>query len=325
MSTDLAARTRTADVALVTVASVIVAAVVARPLIHDLVGRPAVANFATIFVAIVLQSVPFLALGVTVSAAIGTFVPPGLLPRLLPKRPAAAVPVGALAGVALPGCECGSVPIARRLVDRGAPAAAALAFLLSAPAINPVVLVATAVAFPGQPEMVLGRFLASLLAAATVGWVWVRMGRDDLLLARKDPHVHADSRALAFVQIAQHDFLNAGGFLIIGAAIAAAFQTVIPREVLTTVSGNGVLAVLALAVLAVLMAICSEADAFIAASLKQFSPTAQLAFMTVGPMVDVKLIALQVGTFGRGFAARFAPLTFVVATASAGLIGWLLL
>jgi uncharacterized membrane protein YraQ (UPF0718 family) len=50
-----------------------------------------------------------------------------------------------------------------------------------------------------------------------------------------------------------------------------------------------------------------------------------LAFLVVGPMVDVKLIALQVGTFGRRFTMRFAPLTFVTAVASAGLIGWWLL
>ena len=185
VTTATTTRARATDLGLIVVAGVILAAAVARPAIHDLVAKPAVANFATVFVAIVLQAVPFLALGVTVSAAIGTFVPPGLLPRLLPKHPAAAVPVGAVAGVALPGCECGSVPIARRLIDRGAPGAAALAFLLAAPAINPVVLVATAVAFPGRPEMVVARFAASLLAAVTVGWIWIRLGRDDLLLARR--------------------------------------------------------------------------------------------------------------------------------------------
>ncbi len=82
---------------------------------------------------------------------------------------------------------------------------------------------------------------------------------------------------------------------------------------------------LALAGLAVVMAICSEADAFVAASLTQFSLTARLAFMVVGPMVDVKLIALQVGTFGRGFALRFAPLTLAVAMVSSAVVGrWLL-
>jgi uncharacterized protein len=325
VTTGTTTRSRPADVGLVVVATVIVAAAVARPMIHDLVARPAVANFATVFVAIVLQAVPFLALGVTVSAAIGTFVPPGLLARLLPKQPALAVPLGAIAGTALPGCECGSVPIARRLVDRGAPSAAALAYLLSAPAINPVVLVATAVAFPGRPEMVVGRFAAGLMAATVVGWVWAKLGRDDLLVSRRSPHIHAGTKSAAFLQIAQHDFLNAGGFLIIGAATAAALQTVVPRSILTSLSGNEVVAVLALAGLAVVMAICSEADAFIAASLRQFSPTAQLAFMTVGPMVDVKLIALQVGVFSRSFAVRFAPLTLVVATCSAAVVGtWLL-
>jgi len=305
---------------------VILAAAVARPVIHDLVAQPAIANFATIFVAIALQAVPFLALGVTISAAIGTFVPPSFLARALPARPALAVPVASLAGAVLPGCECGSVPIARRLVDRGASAAAALSFLLSAPAINPVVLVATAVAFPGRPEMVLGRFLASLLAASVVGWVWARTGRDELLRSRRNIHAHeGGSKSATFAGLAQHDFLNAGGFLMIGAATAATLQTIVPKSVLNGVANNGVGSVLALAALAVIMAICSEADAFVAASLKQFSPTAQLTFMVVGPMVDVKLVALQAGTFSRGFAMRFAPLTLVVATASASLVGWWLL
>jgi uncharacterized protein len=100
---------------------------------------------------------------------------------------------------------------------------------------------------------------------------------------------------------------------------------VVPRDVLNAVAGNEVLSVLALAALAVVMAICSEADAFIAASLTQFSLTARLAFMVVGPMVDVKLIALQAGTFSGRFAARFAPLTFAAAVGSSVLIGWLFL
>jgi uncharacterized protein len=83
--------------------------------------------------------------------------------------------------------------------------------------------------------------------------------------------------------------------------------------------------VLVLAGLAVLMAICSEADAFVAASLTQFSLTSRLAFMVVGPMVDVKLIAMQAGTFGGRFALRFAPLTFAAAVASSILVGWWLL
>jgi uncharacterized protein len=307
------------------VAGVVVLAALFRPVLRGWLDQPGVANWATVFVAIALQAVPFLALGVTVSAAIATFVPPTLLPRLLPGRGAAAVPVAALAGAVLPGCECGSVPIARRLIDRGAPAAAALAFLLAAPAINPVVLVATAVAFPGRPEMVAGRFAASLLASVLVGWCWLRIGRGDLLLARRRSHEHEGTRSEVFLATASHDFLSAGGFLIIGAAAAATLQTVVPRSLLDGLAGTGPAALLVLGLLAVAMAICSEADAFVAASLKQFSPSAQLAFMVVGPMVDLKLVALQAGTFGRAFALRFAPLTFLAAVSSAALIGWWLL
>ncbi|MDT4984523.1 MAG: uncharacterized protein QOF95_2013 [Pseudonocardiales bacterium] len=307
------------------VAVVVVLAAVFRPVLSNLLDKPAIANWATVFVAITLQAVPFLVLGVTISAAIAAYVPPTLLTRLLPSRGQAAVPVAALAGALLPGCECGSVPIARRLIDRGAPTAAALAFLLAAPAINPVVLVATAVAFPGRPEMVAARFLASLLASVLVGWCWLRIGRTDLLRSRHRSHEHEGTRREVLLAAASHDFLSAGGFLIIGAATAATLQTVVPRTVLDHLAGSGALALLALGVLAVIMAICSEADAFIAASLRQFSATAQLAFMVVGPMVDVKLVALQAGTFGRAFTIRFAPLTFAAALGSAALVGWWLL
>jgi uncharacterized membrane protein YraQ (UPF0718 family) len=305
---------------------VVALAALARPLLQHLLDRPAVAQWATIFVAIAVQAMPFLVLGISVSAAIAAFVPPGFLPRMLPERPVLAVPVAAAAGAALPGCECGSVPIAGRLVARGAPPAAALAFLLSAPAINPVVLVSTAVAFPGKPEVVGARLLASFAAAVVVGLVWSRIGREHLLeRVRRRHHEHEGSRLRVLVLTAQHDLLSAGGFLIIGAATAATLQTVVPRSVLDTVAGHDLVAVLVLALLAVVMAICSEADAFVAASLTQFSLTARLAFMVVGPMVDVKLIALQAGTFGRAFTVRFAPLTLLVAVLSSIAVGWWLL
>ena len=318
-------RARRGDAGIAVVVLVIVAAAVLRPLLEDLLDKPAVAHWATIFVSIAVQAMPFLVLGISVSAAIAAFVPADFLPRLLPDRPVLAVPMAAVAGAALPGCECGSVPIAGRLVARGAPAAAALTFLLSAPAINPVVLVATAVAFPGRPEVVAARLLASLLAATVVGMVWARFGRDALLDRARKSHSHGGTRLSVLAGTAQHDLLQAGGFLIVGAATAATLQTVVPRSILDAVAGSGVLAVLALAGLAVIMAICSEADAFVAASLTQFSLNARLAFMVVGPMVDVKLIALQAGTFGSRFALRFAPLTFVVAVGSSVLVGWWLL
>jgi len=92
-----------------------------------LVGSdPALQTWATIFVAIVLQAVPFLVLGTLLSAAIATFVPPEAVARIVPRRRLLAVPVAALAGATLPTCECTSVPIAGRMIATGFPVSAAL-------------------------------------------------------------------------------------------------------------------------------------------------------------------------------------------------------
>lgn len=303
----------------------LVAVVVFRGQLTGLVsGHPAISTWFTVLVSISLQALPFLVLGVVLSACIATFVPPAVLTRCLPRNPALAVPVAALSGVALPGCECASVPIAGSLVSRGVRPAIALTFLLAAPAINPVVLVSTSVAFAGQPQVVLARFLGSLVTAVVVGWVWLRLGRDSLI-RMPTRHTAAKSRLGSFVAEARHDLLHAGGFLVLGAAFAATINVVVPRSWLDTLGGNLIVSVLVLAVFAVIVAICSEADAFVAASLTQFPLTARLVFMVVGPVIDVKLFSMQVGTFGRRFATRFAPLTLIVAVVVATAVGTVLL
>jgi uncharacterized membrane protein YraQ (UPF0718 family) len=283
----------------------------------------ALRSWSTIFVAIFIQALPFLVGGVLLAAAISVLISERVLERVVPRSPAAAVPIAAMAGVALPGCECASVPIAGSLVRRGVTPAAALTFLLAAPAINPVVLISTAVAFPGQPRIVIARFLASLLTATTIGWWWA-LRRGELAL-RTPPASEHSHRGRAFLATVQHDFLHTAGFLVAGAAIAAAVGTFVPSTWMDSLAEQALLSVAVLGLFAVVVAMCSEADAFVAASLTAFSDTAKLAFMVVGPAVDVKLAAMQAGQFGTAFAVRFAPLTFLVAVVVASLTGWWLL
>ncbi|MFF1406328.1 permease [Streptomyces sp. NPDC058294] len=304
---------------------VLLGAVLAQSPIRGLLGTPLMQSWMTVFVAVTVQALPFLVLGVLLSAAIAVFVPASFFARALPRRPALAIPVAGLAGAVLPGCECASVPVAGALVRRGVTPAAALAFLLSAPAINPVVLTATAIAFPGHPEMVLARFAASLLVACAMGWLWQRLGRADWLRPPAHGAHEGATRGEAFWDAARHDVMHAGGFLVLGATAAATLKAAVPATWLREAAGNPVVSVLALAVLAVLLSICSEADAFVAASLTQFSPTAKLVFLVVGPMIDLKLFAMQAGTFGRTFALRFAPATFALAVTGAVLTGTVLL
>jgi uncharacterized protein len=158
-----------------------------------------------------------------------------------------------------------------------------------------------------------------------MGWLWLRLGRTDWIRLPHRPDLDDMSRGRAFWAASRHDVMHAGGFLVLGAAAAATINVIVPEAWLQTLADNPVLSVLALAVLAVLLSICSEADAFVAASLSQFSLTSRLVFLVVGPMVDLKLISMQTGVFGRRFAARFAPATFVIAIVIGTAVGSVLL
>jgi len=290
-------------------------------------GNAALATAGTVFCGVFVQALPFLGLGVLVSGLIAVFVPPERLVRWLPRRSATAVLAAGLAGAALPGCECGSVPVARRLFgEGGAAGAAALTFMLAAPAINPVVVVATAVAFPGQPKVVMARVVASLLTAVVMGWLWSRWGRADWITRRPAPHPPvSESKWLVFCEVARQDFLQAAAYLVVGAAAAAALHVLVPPQIFEHVGAHLFLGVTVMAALAVTLAVCSEADAFVASSVTLVPLVPRLVFMVVGPAVDVKLLAMQSGAFGRAFAARFAPATLVVAIVAATLVGVLLL
>lgn len=299
--------------------AILVLALVGQKWLIQLLDVPALRTGATVFVAVCVQALPFLVLGVLFSGAIAAFVSPALLQRLLPRNAAMSVPVAGVAGVALPGCECASVPIARRLMQQGVPQGAALAFLLAAPAVNPVVLVATAVAFPGRPEMVAARFAGSLATAVVMGWLWTKAGRAEWMAERVLRKTHPDpdaSRWSVFAETARHDLVGAGGFLVVGGLTAAVFNVLVPQSWLVSLGGQLVLAVVVLALLAVVLALCSQADAFVAASMSALPLLPRLVFLVVGPAVDVKLIALYGGTFGRRFVVRFAPAAFVVAIAA---------
>jgi hypothetical protein len=306
-------------------AGLLVLLVVLRGPLSGLVSGARAQAWTTVFVSVLVQAVPFLVFGVVLSAVIAVFVPRSFWARALPRHPALAVPAASAAGVVLPGCECGSVPIAGSLIRRGVTPAAALAFLLAAPAINPIVLTATAVAFPDDPMVVVARGLASLVVAVVMGWLWLRLGRSEWIRLPARPDLAGASRRRAFWAACRHDVTHAGGFLVLGAAAAATINVLVPEAWLQSVAGRPVLSVLALAALAVLLSICSEADAFVAASLSQFSLTSRLVFLVVGPMVDLKLIAMQAGAFGRRFAVRFAPATFVVAVTAGSIAGVVLL
>lgn len=295
----------------------------------DLGGAAWAQNFLVVFSSLLVEALPFILLGALVSALIEVFVPVSAFERLAGIPRPLQLPVAGMAGFAFPVCECGSVPVARRLAAKGLSPSAAITFMLAAPILNPVVIASTVVAYRGRASfwtMVLGRAGLGLIVAIAVGWVLGGRSKEELLRPRPDetaPPPAPDGRApareprwKAFFEHLGGDFLFMGRFLIVGAAVAAGVQTFLPQAALDGLAGLPVLSLVTMMALAFMLSLCSESDAFVAASFVQFTPAAQLAFLVFGPMVDLKLGALYMGTFTRGFTR-----TLVVTVAAVTLVG----
>lgn len=274
-----------------------------------------ISNFVLVFLAVAVEALPFVLLGAAVSAGIAVFVSDRAFGRIsrLPVR--LQMPAAIAGSLAFPVCECGSVPVARRLLLRGMHPSAALTFMLAAPVLNPVVLFSTYVAYQGRaaPEMVIGRAGVGMIVAVVAG---LAIGRrsERLLSSRSQEHEHGhdhshESRGKAFVGHLTGDLFFMGKFVVAGAALAAMMQTAVPRSVIEGVTTAPQLAALLLMGFAFLLSLCSEADAFVAISFTDFPLSSQLAFLTFGPVIDIKLALLYAATFGWAFVGRITAVT----------------
>jgi uncharacterized membrane protein YraQ (UPF0718 family) len=271
-------------------------------------------TFVTIFLGIFIEAAPFLLAGSIVSGFIAVFVDQSMLDRYLPKRALPAVFSGALLGLAFPVCECGVVPVTRRLYEKGLPVSIGVTFLLAAPVINPIVLLSTYAAF-GWGPILWGRVLCSILVAATVGLIFHLAQPREVLLPRvsaahADACCHVDhtqtapgpwrARVQQSLITAGDDFLDMARYLIAGSLLAAAMQTLVPQAALLAIGQGPLVSVLAMQALAFVLSICSTVDAFVALAFSgAFTTGSILAFLTFGPMVDIKSSLMFLGVFQR--------------------------
>lgn len=174
-------------------------------------------------------------------------------------------------------------------------------------------LLSTYVAFRNDLLMVLGRVALVAVPAVCIGWVLSEIPAQKLLLKSAQPEQphdccpacssgHADHKSSKVLAVFKHtasEFLDMGKYLLFGALVTALFKTFAPASILGLFEDNILLAIATMMLLAILLSVCSEADAFVAASFSGFSPAAQLAFVGIGPMVDLKLIAMFSAVFHR--------------------------
>lgn len=282
---------------------------------------------ATMFASIVLEALPFMLIGALVGGIIEAFVSRERMTRLLPRSPLARILAAAGLGLVFPVCECAVVPVVRRLIGKGLPFPAAIAYLLAGPIVNPIVAFSTAMAYNFDWQIAgLRLFLGYLIAvvvAVIMGSLFpgrqaLREGLEALpvsgcacgceKISLKPFSLVTDAATRPtfgnlLQQALRHgagDFLGVAHYLVVGAFVAALAQTFINRSLLLDMAELPLVAVLIMTGLAIALNLCSEADAFIAASFRGLMPfPAQMAFMLTGPMLDLKLLLMYQVVFRK--------------------------
>jgi uncharacterized membrane protein YraQ (UPF0718 family) len=314
------------------------------PGVGAFLDHPQLQFFVTSLLSVLIGALPFLVVAVLASAFLETFVSRERLARLVPKNPVVGVLLAPLLGLLIPMCECGIIPVARRLMLKGVPLPVAVAFMLANPILNPLVILSTHLAFPNMPGMVwwrIGLGYGVAVGAALLISLWVRNAGSDVLLppggrgrlpamaggqddaasgqddaacahaacgcGHDHAHDHPQRQPLGerlhhLLVHAGDEFFTVGRYFVLGAVLAGLVQTFLQRSTLEAIGQGPVLSVLGLMGLAYLLSICSEADAFVAASFAStFTPAALLAFLVFGPMSDVKNTLMMLSVFNRRF------------------------
>jgi uncharacterized protein len=297
-------------------------------------------NAFTLFLSLLVEAIPFLLLGVVLSSVLLIFIDERWLMARMPTNPVLGAFVGSCIGFLFPVCECGNVPVARRLIMQGVPMPVAIGFLLAAPTVNPIVIWSTWIAFHDRPEIVVLRVVFSLLIATIVGYIFsVQKDLKSILqpaialgTIRSQPKVSTGSSLLdggdfmlgtagaAPLRMTQ-DLIQApkksiranvnlvldnivqelrelGGVLVLGSAVAAAIQTLTPRELIVSLGEGPILSIVVMMLLAGSISICSTVDSFFALSFAAtFTSGSLLAFLVFGPMFDLKSIGLMLSIF----------------------------
>lgn len=297
-------------------------------------------NAFTLFLSLLVEAIPFLLLGVLLSSLLLIFIDERWLITHMPKHPVLGAFAGSCIGFLFPVCECGNVPVARRLIMQGVPMPVAIGFLLAAPTVNPIVIWSTWIAFHDRPEIVVLRVVFSLSIATIVGYVFSvqtdlkpilqpaialgtiraqskistgsslldggdfmlgsggvaakRMTQDLIQPPQKSLRANFD---LVLDNVIQ-ELRELGGVLVLGSAVAAAIQTLTPRELIVSLGEGPILSIVVMMILAGSISICSTVDSFFALSFAAtFTSGSLLAFLVFGPMFDLKSIGLMLSIF----------------------------
>ena len=285
-------------------------------------------NIAIIFMSIFFESFPFLLLGSFISAVIETYISNETIAKIVPKNKVLGSIAGVFLGFFLPACDCAVIPVSKRLLKKKVPINVAISFMLASPIINPVVLLSTYSAFyKTNPEIFWYRLILGIVVSLIIGIIMgLIFEKKEVLNNNEDcscehcicEHEHEHKRSLKnnVLGIIKHtsiDLFDVVKYLMFGALIASLVQTLLPRNILTFFNDNEVLSIMALLLFAYFISLCSTSDSFVGKSLLSvFSESSIIAYLLLGPMIDIKNTIVLLGNYKKSFVITLIGFIFTI-------------
>ncbi|NQX58227.1 permease [Paenibacillus qinlingensis] len=277
-------------------------------------------SFKTIFISLILEALPFILLGVLLSSLLQTFVPESTIRRFTPRNPILGILFACLIGILFPMCECGMIPIVRRLILKGMPVYIAVVFIIAGPILNPIVFAATLMAFRNHPSIAYSRMGLAFLVVIIIGLILYRIVKRSPLRQSQNHeskvplhevhHHHHDhhehhhkqsgnpSKIMTFFVHSSSEFFEMGKYLVFGALLTALIQVFMQRESLLAIGQGPLSSHFFMMGLAYILSICSTSDAFVASSFQtSFTTGSLLTFLVFGPMLDFKSTLMLLSVF----------------------------
>ena len=282
-----------------------------------------VKNISIIFMSIFFESLPFLLLGSLISSIIETYVSNETIAKIIPKNKVLGSIVGVCLGFFIPACDCAVIPISKRLLKKKVPINVAISFMLASPIINPVVLLSTYQAFyKTNSEILWYRLIFGIIISLLIGIIMgIIFGKKEVTTNDHDECDHCEEKKVRclkndILSIFKHtafDMFEVVKYLMFGALLASLVQVLLPRNILITFNNNKILSILTLMIFAYLISLCSTSDSFIGKSLlTSFSKESIIAYLLLGPMIDIKNTMVLLGNYKKSFVFTLILLIFII-------------
>lgn len=275
-------------------------------------------NISVIFISIFFESLPFLLLGSVISAIIESYVSDETIAKLIPKNKILGSIVGVFLGFFIPACDCAVIPVSKRLFKKKVPVNVVISFMLASPIINPVVLLSTYKAFyKTNPNIFWSRLFLGIIISLVIGIIMgIIFGGKDVITNNEEcdcEYHHSNNKLVSIIKHSAFDFFDVVKYLMFGALIASLIQVLLPRNVLLIFNNNPALSIIALMVFAYLLSLCSTSDSFVGKSLlSSFSKSSIIAYLLLGPMIDIKNTIVLMGNYKKNFVITLIAIIFIV-------------